>query len=193
MCEATTLMLISAGVSAYGQYQQAQAQADAMDSQAAVDRRNAEIRNQQLEEEAAIERIRAHDEEMERRKRLNESLSTMRAMNRGRESGSYLAMANADREAYKFDVSQIRLGAGIGQSRIASQIAINKTSVSNAGYGSDAVRKGGMFSAGSTLIGAGATYQETKVPSSTTTSSTYKSAYSGSPNPFGATKPANYT
>mgnify|MGYP006970142271 CR=1 FL=1 len=166
MCEATTLMLISSAVSAYGQYQQAQAQADAMEAQAAVDRRNAEIRNRQLEEDAAVERIRAHDEEVVRRTKLNESLSTMKAMNKGRESESYLAMANKDKEAYKFDVSQIRLGAGIGQSRIASQIAINKNAVSNAGYGADAVRKAGIFSAGATLIGAGSSYQKAKLPPS---------------------------
>tara|TARA_R110000803_G_scaffold25617_5_gene61203 strand:- start:818 stop:1339 length:522 start_codon:yes stop_codon:yes gene_type:complete len=167
MCEATTLMLISAGVSAYGQYQQSQAQADAIEAQAAVDRRNVEIKNQQLAEDAAVERIRAHDEEQVRRKRLNESLAGMTAMNRGRDSESFTALTTADVDAYKFDVNQIRLGAGIAQSRIASQIQVNKNSVANAGYGADSVKKAGMFSAAGTLIGAGASYQQAKVPSST--------------------------
>ena len=166
MCEATTLMLISSAVSAYGQYQQSQAQADSIEAQAAVDRRNVEIRNAQLEEDAAVERIRAHDEEQVRRKKLNESLAGMTAMNRGRDSSSFNALTTADVDAYKFDVHQIRLGAGIAQSRIASQIQVNKNSVSNAGYGASAVRKAGMFSAAGTMIGAGASYQQAKVPSS---------------------------
>ena len=163
MCEPTTLMLISAGVSAFGQYQQSQAQADAIEAQGAIDRRNAEIRNAQLEEDARIEKIRAHDEEMARRTKLNESLAGMRAMNRGRDSASYNAMTTADVDAYKFDVSQIRLGAGISQSRIASQIAVNKNSVANAGAGAGAVRRAGMISAGGTLIGAGAEYKRSNV------------------------------
>ena len=164
MCEATTLMLISSAVSAYGQYQQSQAQADSIEAQAAIDRRNVEIKNQQLAEDAAVERIRAHDEEQVRRKRLNESLAGMNAMNRGRDSESCTALTTADVDAYKFDVNQIRLGAGIAQSRIASQIQVNKNSVANAGYGASAVRKAGMFSAAGTLVSAGQTYQETKVP-----------------------------
>jgi DNA-binding transcriptional regulator YiaG len=164
MCEATTLMLISSAVSAYGQYQQSQAQADAIEAQAAVDRRNVEIKNQQLAEDAAVERIRAHDEEQVRRKRLNESLAGMNAMNRGRDSESFTALTTADVDAYKFDINQIRLGAGIAQSRIASQIQVNKNSVANAGYGADSIRKGGMFSAAGTLVSAGATYQQAKVP-----------------------------
>ena len=48
MCMAgPELMLISAGISAFGQYQQSQAQANAMERQAQIDRRNAEIQNQQ--------------------------------------------------------------------------------------------------------------------------------------------------
>ena len=58
--------------------------------------------------------------------KLNESLAGMRARNRGRDSESYNAMTTADVDAYKFDVNQIRLGAGISESRIASQIAVNK-------------------------------------------------------------------
>lgn len=168
MCEPTTLMLISAGVSAFGQYQQSQAQADAIEAQGAIDRRNAEIRNAQLEEDARIEKIRAHDEEMARRTKLNESLAGMRARNRGRDSESYNAMTTADVDAYKFDVNQIRLGAGISESRIASQIAVNKNSVANAGAGAGAIRRAGMISAGGTLIGAGAEYKQSSVPSSST-------------------------
>ena len=164
MCDATVLTLISAGVSAYGQYQQSQAQADSIEAQAAVDRRNAEIRNQQLEEDAAVERIRAHDEEQSRRARLTESLAGMRAMNKGRDSESFNAMTTADVDAYKFDINQIRLGAGIAQSRIASQIQVNKNSAVNAGYGAGAVRKSGMVSAAGTMISAGAEYSRSNVP-----------------------------
>tara|TARA_R110002012_G_scaffold301935_1_gene502580 strand:- start:136 stop:648 length:513 start_codon:yes stop_codon:yes gene_type:complete len=164
MCEPTTLMLISAGVSAFGAYQQSQAQADAIEAQGAIDRRNAEIKNAQLEEDARIEKIRAHDEEMARRTKLNESLAGMRAMNRGRDSASYNALTTADIDAYKFDVNQIRLGAGITESRIASQIAVNKNSVANAGAGADAVRTAGMFSAAGSMIGAGAEFKRSYVP-----------------------------
>ena len=168
MCPPQTLMLISAGVSAFGQYQQAQAQANAMERQAQIDRRNAEIQNQQLEEDRKVERIRAHDEEMERRRKLLESTATMRAMNKGRDSGSFLALANADRERYGFDVAQIRLQSEVAGSRIASQIAINKTSVHNAGAGASDVRKAGIFSAGATLAGGIGKYKQTSVPSSST-------------------------
>tara|TARA_B100000686_G_scaffold27460_1_gene27045 strand:- start:24356 stop:24859 length:504 start_codon:yes stop_codon:yes gene_type:complete len=166
MCmPAQALMLISAGVSAFGQYQQSRAQADAMERQAQIDRRNVEIQNQQLEEDRRVERIRAHDEEMERRQKLNEGMASMRAMNRGRDSGSFLALANADRTRYGFDVAQLRLGSEIASSRIASQIAINKTSVHHAGAGASAVRKAGIIGAGATIIGGVAKYKDTTTPS----------------------------
>ena len=170
MCDATVLTLISSAVSAYGQYQQSQAQADSIEAQAAIDRRNVEIKNQQLAEDAAVERIRAHDEEQVRRARLTESLAGMRAMNKGRDSESFNAMTTADVDAYKFDINQIRLGAGIAQSRIASQIQVNKNSVANAGYGANAVRQAGMFSAAGTMIGAGGEYKRSNVPSSSSSS-----------------------
>ena len=160
----TTLMLISAGVSAFGQYQQAQAQADAMERQAQIDRRNAEIQNQQLEEDRKVERIKANDEELARRGKFLESMASMRAMKRGRESNSFLALADKDKKSYGFDVGQVRLQQQINENRITSQIAINKTSVHNAGAGAGAVRKAGVVSAVGTLAGAGAQYQQSKLP-----------------------------
>jgi len=164
MCPPQTLMLISAGVSAFGQYQQAQAQADAMERQAQIDRRNAEIQNQQLEEDRKVERIRANDEELARRSKFLESMASMRAMKRGRESNSFLALADKDKKSYGFDVAQVRLQQEINENRITSQIAINKTSVHNAGAGAGAVRKAGIFSAGATLAGGIGEYKRSTIP-----------------------------
>jgi hypothetical protein len=164
MCPPQTLMLISAGVSAFAQYQQAQAQADAMERQAQIDRRNAEIQNQQLEEDRKVERIKANDEELARRGKFLESMASMRAMKRGRESNSFLALADKDKKSYGFDVGQVRLQQQINENRITSQIAINKTSVHNAGAGASDVRKAGIFSAGATLAGGIGKYKDATAP-----------------------------
>ena len=165
MCMAgPELMLLSAGISAFGQYQQSQAQADAMERQAQIDRRNAEIQNQQLEEDRKVERIKANDEELARRSKFLESMASMRAMKRGRESNSFLALADKDKKSYGFDVAQVRLQQEINENRITSQIAINKTSVHNAGAGAGAVRKAGIFSAGATLAGGIGEYKRTTIP-----------------------------
>jgi len=164
MCAPQTLMLISAGVSAFAQYQQSQAQADAMERQAQIDRRNVEIQNQQLEEDRKVERIKANDEELARRSKFLESMASMRAMKRGRESNSFLALADKDKKSYGFDVGQIRLQQQINENRITSQIAINKTSVHNAGAGASAVRKAGIFSAGATLAGGIGEYKRATIP-----------------------------
>ena len=51
---------------------------------------------------------------------------------------------------------------------VDGQIAVNKNSVANAGAGAGAIRTAGMFSAAGSMIGAGAEYKKSSVPSSST-------------------------
>jgi len=164
MCVSTTaLTLISAGVSAYATYQSGQQQKAAMKAQAAIDRRNVEIQNAQLEEEKKLSDIRAWDEEQARREQFNQSAASLKALNRGRDSGSFLAIFDAEEEALKFDIGQVRLGAEIEKGRYSSQISINKVSVAGAGFGADQVGQLATLRAAGTLIGGGAEYGRSRV------------------------------
>jgi len=174
MCVSTAaLTLISAGVSAYGSIQMGKAQRAQAEYQGAIARRQAEIQNAQLEEDLKIAKIRAHDEEQIRKDKMRESVASMRALNKGRESGSFLAMVDADEEALRFDIGNIRLGLAVTGSRISSQIAIN--TIGAAGVGADAklYEQAGYIDAGSTLLRGGGEYMSSKTPPKKTRSTTY--------------------
>ena len=141
--------------------------------QGAVARRQAEIQTAQLEQDARLEAIKAQDEEKARRDRFKESISSMRALNRGRDSGHFLTMIDADEEALRFDLGQIRLGLSITQSNIKSQIAINTVGAAGVGADADMHKKAGIFGAGTTLLKGHSEYKMSKKgepkPTETTT------------------------
>ena len=171
MCDPITMTLVA--VSAYGSIQMGKAQKAQAEYQGAIARRQAEIQNAQLEEDLKIAEIRAHDEEQIRKDKMRESVASMRALNKGRESGSFLAMVDADEEALRFDIGNIRLGLAVTGSRIGSQIAINN--IGAAGVGADAklYEQAGYFDAATTLLKGGSEYMASRTPPKKTRSTTY--------------------
>lgn len=161
MCDIATATLavtaIAGGVSAYGQYQQGQAQEEQYEYQAAVDRNNSIIAQRQADD--AIERGRI--EEQEHREKVNQIKSSQRVSfaSRGIDLGSAdvsetladTAMLgeldaltirnNAQREAYGYRVQASNFEASAGLKEVAGDNAASS----------------GITSATTTLLGTAAT------------------------------------
>ena len=160
--------------------------------QAKIMQNQTEIRNAELATQKRVDEIRANDEEFARREKLRQGIATSRALQRGRESTSFLALLSADTRRYGLDVGTLRFEQSVRSSKITSQIAINKAGAS--GVAGQGYATAGAIGAIGTMGSAYADYKTATIggPKVQNTTKTTGSAYSGSPNPFGATKPANY-
>lgn len=126
---------------AYGQMQAGKAQAEA-----------AEFERAQYEEQRQLAQVQALDEEADRRRRLNQVLSTNRAAAAGMgisgDSRSFLAIQkDAGNEAEK-DIGRIRLNASSTNRRYA--LAESQSSLAG-----KSARQSGMIGAATTLLSGG--------------------------------------
>jgi hypothetical protein len=192
MCPPATIALISAGVSAIGTYMQMQQQKKMEKDQAKIMQNQTEIKNAELATQKRVDEIRANDEEFARREKLRQGIATSRALQRGRESTSFLALLSADTRRYGLDVGTLRFEQSVRSNKITSQIAINKAGAS--GVAGQGYATAGAIGALGTMGSAYADYKTATIggPKVQNTTKSTGSAYSGSPNPFGASKPPNY-
>tara|TARA_R100000329_G_scaffold136799_1_gene117635 strand:+ start:2237 stop:2857 length:621 start_codon:yes stop_codon:yes gene_type:complete len=175
-----TAILIASAVSAGTQYQQGR-------MQASIARRNNElmkgeiaIRNAALEEERKVAAINAKEEEEVKRLQLKRNLASLKAYNRGKDSASFLALVDYEREALAKDIANIRLGSRIQSSRLATEISVNNVRASTPSMGSYYTKAGALNAIG-TMAGGYASYSMVKSPgmkpTSTSTSPSVTSSY----------------
>jgi hypothetical protein len=143
MGDPVTMMLIGGTVlSAFGQVQAGNAQAQA-----------AEYERAQYEEQKKVAEIQAVDEELDRRRRLERVLASNRAAAAASGIGtdtsrSFLAIQEGNEDEASRDIGRIRLNAAGQTSRYS--IASDQARLEG-----KSARKSGMISAGATLLGGG--------------------------------------
>ena len=161
MCDATTIALVavSAGSSVYEGQQLARI--DKINRNLAE--AEAEIRNANLKEERKIAQINAKEEENFRRQQVERNISSMRALNRGLDSNSFLNLVDYEKQAFEKDLGNIRLGLRVETSRIANEISVNKVASTLPDL-SGHYKTAGMIKAASTIAEGVRDYKSTEIP-----------------------------
>ena len=138
---AVALSVLGTAVSAYGQMQAGKAQAQA-----------AEFERAQYEEQRKLAQVQALDEEADRRRRLNQVLSTNRAAAAGMgisgDSRSFLAIQKDSENEAERDIGRIRLNASSTNRRYA--LAENQSALE-----AKTASKSGVIGASATLLKGG--------------------------------------
>ena len=162
MCSIEAAIITSAVVGATSSIYQGNqmAKIDKMNRERA--QREAEIQNAQLKEERRLSKVNAQIEENNRRNALERNLSSVRAYNRGKNSKSFDAFLSAERDAFRLDVENLRLGSRMQDNRLATQISVNTSRASLPDMSGYYKTTGYLNAAGSLASGASNYYMVQK-------------------------------
>tara|TARA_A100000172_G_scaffold47782_1_gene29804 strand:- start:591 stop:1163 length:573 start_codon:yes stop_codon:yes gene_type:complete len=162
MCvEATTAILIASAVSAGSSLIQGQQQARIARTNQQLMQGEIALQNAQLEEESRIAKLNAKEQENQRKQALRRSVATQRALNRGLENNSFLALVQYEEEALAKDIANLRLGSTVETSRLASAISVNNVRASQPS-GASSYSTAGVLGAASSLSSGYADYALTR-------------------------------
>lgn len=171
-------IIIATVISAGAQLQAARVQADIARQNQALAKAEADIQNAQLQEQKKVALINAKIEEDNRKKAYRRNIATMRALNKGKDSASFLSIIDAEENALSLDIENIRLGGRIDQSRLSTQISVNTARGTKPDMSKFYIASGVAGAAGT--IGSGIYQYQTTRPGGTTTTNTPTTSFPNS-------------
>ncbi len=179
MCGVAEAAIVASVVSAIGTVQQGRIQKRNLQNQEAVARYTAESQITELKEQKELNKIRAREEEIQRRRLLEADMSAITAYNRGLESTSKQNIKDTSAELFGADVATNRFNLAVAQRSADRQIGVLNVQATMPSQASG-IMTASYISAMSTVTSAYGNYRQTRVPNTkpTVTSSYTPSGYS---------------
>ena len=168
MCDPVTIAITGANM--YMINEQTKMMARAEDERARIQATQAKFQIAELEQQRRMERIKARQEEQERAKLLDTSLSTITAFGKGVASASIDNIINQNKMAYDLDIGTSRFNLGVYDSSVANQIKV--ISASQTPSQSGAIRRIGMVRTATAGLTGYQDYQRYNSPGSPSTTTT---------------------
>jgi len=179
MCGVAEAAIVASVVSAIGTVQQGRIQKRNLQNQEAVARYTAESQITELKEQKELNKIRAREEEIQRRRLLEADMSAITAYNRGLESTSKQNIKDTSAELFGADVATNRFNLAVAQRSADRQIGVLNVQANMPSQASG-IMTASYISAMSTVTSAYGNYRQTRVPNTgptTTTAPTVTSSY----------------
>ena len=165
MCDPVTIAIT--GATMYSINEQTKMAARAEDERARVQAVQAQYQIEELKTQKRIERLKAKEEERERARLLQESLSTLTAYGRGIDSASLDNIKNQNIMAYDLDIGTSRFNLAMYESSVANQIQVINASKTPSQSG--AIRRIGMINMATAGLTGYQDFKKTQVPGTKTT------------------------